>query len=248
MQNYKMTIAYDGRKYKNFNVFKEDTDKTIQGKLEAILYKFYSQKIEVIGAINTDAGVHAKHQVVNFTVPNAKMNGDELKAYFEKYLTDDIIVLEIEAVDVRFHSRYNVKNATYQYRLWKNNAPNRPLFERHYVNLMVQDLDVSKMVKAGEQFIGTHDFSAFTTNKRVKNPIKEVLELKVEETSHEILISIKATGFILNMERLMVGTLIQIGLGQLPPNSIERALKTQDVKHVGHKASADALSLIELEF
>ena len=248
MQNYKMVIAYDGRKYKNFNIFKEDTDKTIQGKLESILSKLYDKEIEVIGAVNTDAGVHAKGQVVNFTVPDARLNKKELFDYIEKYLTDDIIILSIEEADERFHSRYLVKSATYEYRIWKVNAPNRPLFERLYVNHMNQGLDASKMATASKQFIGTHDFSAFTTNNRVKNPIKEVYDVSVKETMHEIRISITANGFLLNMERLMVGTLIQVGLGQLPSSSVERALKSLEVKHVGHKASADALCLTRVDY
>ena len=248
MQNYKMHIAYDGRKYKSFNIFKEDTDKTIQGKLESILTKLYSKEIEVIGAVNTDAGVHAKGQVVNFTVPDMRLTKAELLAYFEKYLTDDIIVMGIEEADAKFHSRYLMKSVTYTYRLWKNNAPNRPLFERHYVNHMTQNLEASKMATAAKQFVGTHDFSAFSTNKKVKNPIKEVFDVQVKETSHEIILTIKASGFILNMERMMIGTLIQVGLGQLPINTVERALKTCEVKHVGHKASVDALCLVEVAY
>lgn len=248
MQNYKMLVAYDGRKYKGFDIFKEDADKAVQGKLEAILKKLYGEKIEVVGAVNTAAGVHAKRQVVSFKVPNNKMDQEALLTYFETYLTDDIIALEIEPVDARFHSRYLAKSVTYQYRLWKKDAPNRPLFERQYVNLMNQNLNVSKMIQASKDFIGTHDFSAFSTNRKIKNPFKEVLEISVEETSHEILITMKASGYLLNMERMMVGTLIQIGLGQLPPNSVAAALKTQNVKHVGHKVSADALSLIEVAF
>ena len=131
MQNYKMVIAYDGRKYKNFNIFKEDTDKTIQGKLESILSKLYDKEIEVIGAVNTDAGVHAKGQVVNFTVPDARLNKKELFDYIEKYLTDDIIILSIEEADERFHSRYLVKSATYENRIWKVIAPNRPLLKNY---------------------------------------------------------------------------------------------------------------------
>jgi tRNA pseudouridine38-40 synthase len=246
MQNYKMCIAYDGRKYKGFNVTKRDAEKNIQGKLEAILSKMYDKEVEVIGAVNTDAGVHAKEQIVNFVAPTDQFAADEIVAYIEKYLTDDIIVLAIEAVDERFHSRYLTKGITYTYRIWKQNAPNRPLFERHYVNLMNQVLDSSKMKKAAGQLIGMHDFSAFTTNKRVKNPMKDVMAVTIEETRHEIIITMTASSFLLNMERIIVGTLIQVGLGQLPINTIDSAIKTKDLKHVGHKASADALCLTKV--
>ena len=135
MQNYKMTIAYDGRKFKGFNKSKGNIEKSVQGKLELILKKLYETDVEVISAVSTDAGVHAKGQVVSFTAVNNQLNAKGIHDYFEKYLTDDIIVLSVAAVGERFHSRYQMKSATYEYRLWKKDAPNRPLFERQFVNL-----------------------------------------------------------------------------------------------------------------
>lgn len=248
MQNYRMNIAYDGRKYKGFNTIKGDKEKSIQGKLEGILKILYGCEVEVIGAVNTDAGVHASDQIVNFKAPDGSKTEEEIFAYLEKYLTDDIIILSVEKVDDRFHSRYMVKSATYEYRLWKKEAPNRPLFERQYVNLMVQNLDVKKMQEAASALVGEHDFSAFTTNKKIKNPIKNLVSIYVKETSKEIVITMKANGFLLNMERIIVGTLIQVGLGQLPTNTVEKALKSLDAKDVGHKASADALKLVYVDF
>jgi tRNA pseudouridine38-40 synthase len=248
MQNYKMIIAYDGRKYIGFNKTKKNASKSVQGKLESILEKLYDDNIEVIGAVNTSAGVHAKQQVVNFVVPDDRVDGSELFDYFEKYLTDDIIVLSVQLEDSRFQSRYLMKDATYEYRLWKVDAPNRPLFERHYVNLMKQWVDVDRMKEAACKIQGEHDFLAFTTNKKAKKSIKEVKAISIEETRHEIVIKITANGFLLNMERYIVGTLIQVGLGQLPMNAIDRAFKSRDNDDVGHKASADALSLIEIRY
>lgn len=248
MQNIKMTIAYDGRRYMGFTVKKENQDKSIQGKFEMILEKLYESPIEVIGAVNTDAGVHAKYQVINFVAKDDRLDLEALRDYVEKYLPDDIIVLKVEAVDERFHSRYNVKMITYEYRLWKVDAPSRPLFDRQYVNVQVQHLDVYKMKESAIDFIGDHDFTAFTTNRKIKSPIKSVKAVKITETEHEIIIQITANGFLLNMERLMVGTLIQVGLGQLPMHTIERALTTQKSENVGHKAMAGALCLIDVTY
>lgn len=243
MQNYKMKIAYDGRKYVGFNMSKGNAEKSIQGKLEAILSKLYNEKVEVVGAVNTDAGVSAKGQIVNFKAPNGDLGNEEIFEYFEKYLTDDIIILSVDKVDERFHSRFNVKEITYVYRLWKKDAPNRPLFERHFVNLMGQILNVENITKASTDLVGEHDFLAFTTNKKTKKSVKEIYDLDIKETKSEIIITIVANGFLLNMERLIVGTLVQIGLGQLPINTIEKALKSKNMKDVGHKASAGALCL-----
>jgi len=248
MQNYKMKIAYDGRYYTGCNKLKGKEEKSIQGKLEAILSKLYNVDIEVISAISTDSGVHAKGQIVNFTSPDYRFNEKEIFEYLEKYLTDDIIVLSVEPVDERFHSRYLVKGSTYEYRLWKKNAPSRPLFERHYVNSMHQTVNVDKMKKAAKQLVGEHDFAAFTTNKKAKNSIKKVMAVDVVETENEIIITMTANGFLLHMERVIVGTLIQVGLGQLPMNTIEKAFEFKDKSDVGHKASAGALCLLSVEY
>ncbi|GKU23676.1 tRNA pseudouridine(38-40) synthase TruA [Clostridium folliculivorans] len=248
MQNYKMMIAYDGRKYIGYNKSKDNAEKSIEGKLELILSKLYEKDIEVIGAVNTDAGVHAKGQIVNFIAPDSRLSEKEIFEYFEKYLTDDIIVLSVETVDERFHSRYLMKSATYEYRLWKKDAPNRPLFERHYVNLMNQTINVAKSREAAKYILGEHDFLAFTTNKKAKKSIKNILSLDVKETTNEIIITMTANGFLLNMERLIVGTLIQVGLGQLPMSTIEKAFKSRDMNDVGHKASADALCLLSVQY
>ncbi|BEP29682.1 tRNA pseudouridine synthase A [Helicovermis profundi] len=248
MQNYKMTIAYDGHKYMGFSKKKNNPSKSIEGKLETILLKLYNQEIEVIGAINTAAGVHAREQIVNFKAPNGSFKKNEIHEYFEKYLPDDIIVINVEKVEERFQSKYLVKSATYEYRLWKNNAQNRPLFERNYVNLMVQNLNVGLMKKAEKYIEGEHDFLAFTTNRKVKNPVKKIFLLDVKETNNEIIITIKANSYLLNMERLIVGTLIQVGLKQLPLNSIENAFISGELSDVGHKAMAGALCLVKVEY
>lgn len=248
MQNYKMMIAYDGRKYMGYNKSKDNLEKSIQGKLELILSKLYEKEIEVIGAVNTDAGVHAKGQIVNFIAPDNRLSEKEIFDYFEKYLTDDIIILSVEAVDERFHSRYLMKSLTYEYRLWKKDAPNRPLFERQYVNLMNQTIDVAKSKEAAKYLVGEHDFLAFTTNKKTRKSIKKLLSLDVRETRNEIIITMTADGFLLNMERVIVGTLIQVGLGQLPINTIKKAFESKDMNDVGHKASADGLCLLSIEY
>lgn len=248
MQNYKMEIAYDGRRYKGFRKSKGDEDKTIQGKLEAILEKLYSAEVEVISAVSTDSGVHAKKQVVNFKAPDAHVNENEIVEYFETYLPDDIIVLSIEAVDERFHSRYQVKGITYEYRLWKKNAPTRPLFERHYVNVMAKRLQVSAMKEAAAILVGEHDFIAFATKSKVSNPVKTVTELTVTETESEVVIRMTANGYLLNMERIFVGTLIQIGFGERKVDSIHRAFKTRSQENVGHKAMAHALCLVDVVY
>ena len=248
MINFKMTMAYDGRKYMGFSERKGNPDKAIQGKLEMILSKMYHTYVPIVSACNTEAGVHAKGQVVNFQAPDDQYDKKGVLEYIEKYLPDDIIILNIEEVDERFHSRYLGKSICYQYRIWKKDAPYRPLFERHYVNVMQQALDVSKMKLAAIDFIGEHDFSVFTTHAKAKNTVKKVYECLIHETDTEILVTIRANGFLLNMERLMIGSLIQVGTGQLPRDAVRLALLTGKNDFVGHKAMSDALCLIDVVY
>lgn len=248
MQNYKMTIAYDGRRYMGFKLIKEAEDKTIQGKLESILGRLYEEPVEVFSAIQTDASVHAQGQVVHFHAPQGDFSTGEIRAYFEKYLPDDIIVLEIAKADDRFHSRLQAETFTYQYRLWKKDARQRPLFERQYVNVMDAKLDISQMKKAAKLIEGEHDFTAFSSRSKIKNPIKNVTAIELIEDENEIRVKITAKGYLINMERIIVGTLIQIGTGQKKLADIEKAFTMKDPKFVGHKAMAAALSLMEVHY
>lgn len=248
MPNIKMTIAYDGRKYMGFSERKGNPDKAIQGKLEMILSRMYNTHVEIMSACNTEAGVHAKQQIVNFIAPDDTYDETGIFEYFEKYLPDDIILLKVEAADERFHSRYLVKTLTFEYRIWKKDAPRRPLFDRHYVNVLNQTVDVRKMKDAAIDFIGEHDFVVFSTNSKAKNTVKKVYEVAIDETECEVIITMTASGFLLNMERLIVGTLIQVGTGQLPVNTIQKALSTGKETHVGHKAMCDALSLVAVNY
>lgn len=248
MENYKLAIAYDGKRYKGFRTIKGEEDKTIQGKLERILAKLYEQEVEVISAINTDAGVSAKYQIINFLAPNNNFSSSKIRSYLDEFLPEDIITLSIEKVDERFHSRYLVKKITYEYRLWKSNAPHKPLFERQQVKVMDKPLNALVMEEAAKAFIGQHDFRAFATSAKVKSTTKEVFDLEVQETECEIIIRITANGFLLHMERFIVGTLVQIGLYEKDIKAIQKGLSSLNEKYVGHKAMAGALCLVGLSY
>lgn len=247
MNNYKMIVAYEGRRYKGWKHMKGDNiDKSIQGKLERILSNLYKRNIEVIGAVSTDAGVHSLGQVANFKAPNTKLTEREILNYIEEYLPDDIVVKSLKKVDERFHSRLKVKEITYQYRLWKKNSKDILLFERYQTYRLKEILNVKNMQLGAEKLIGEHDFAAFTNKGKNRNTVKELFDVSVEETDNEILINITGNGFLLNMERFIVGTLIQIGLGQKNVATIDDAFFTLDREYVGHKAMAHSLCLMDV--
>jgi len=141
-----------------------------------------------------------------------------------------------------------VTNIRYEYHLWKSNAKHRPLFERDYVKLMDKALNVIVMEEAANRMIGEQDYRAFTSNSKVKNSVKYVKDLKLTETENEIIISITANGYLLNMERIMVGTLIQVGLYERDVESVDKAFSSKETIHVGHKAMAGALCLVDVTY
>ena len=137
---------------------------------------------------------------------------------------------------------------TYQYKLWKTNATHRPLFERQYVNKVSGILNVDEMKNAAALFLGEHDFAGFSTKSKANSTVKTIYNLHVDETPNEIVLSIEANGFLLNMERIIVGTLIQIGLGERNIQSIENVFKSKSLKDAGHKAMAHALCLTQVKY
>jgi len=157
MHNYKITVAYDGTRYKGWQSQKT-TDATIQGKLETILEKAAGRPITVIGSGRTDAGVHAKGQTANFYLQDA-WEAEELLELFNQYLPEDIAVLSVKEAKERFHSRFSATEKTYQYRIHTGKVPE--VFERKYVYSYGRPLHVENMKKAAEYMTGTKDFASF---------------------------------------------------------------------------------------
>ena len=240
MKNYKITIQYDGTRYKGWQTQKS-TDMTIQGKLQSVLSEMTGQEIEVIGSGRTDAGVHAYGQVANFHVPN-HFKAQEILEYLNHYLPMDIAVLDIEEVDERFHSRYQATSKTYAYRIHTSTIPN--VFERKYMYTYTDALDVNRMRKAAELMLGTHDFAAFCGNKKMKkSTVRTVTDIMIEEKENEIQISYTGDGFLQQMIRIMTGTLIEVGNGTRVPEDIPQILGSKTRENAGYTVPAEGLSL-----
>ncbi len=151
-------------------------------------------------------------------------------------------------MDERFHARYKVKLLTYEYTLWKSNAKHRPLFERNQVKLMDKQLNTTVMEEAASRMVGEKDFRAFCTKSKTKTTVKRVEEVSIIEDENKIVIRMSANGFLLNMERIMVGTLVQIGLYERDVEDVDLAFETLDSKYSGHKAMAEALVLVDVKY
>lgn len=217
MRNLRLDICYDGTKYKGFQRL-ANPDHTIQGKLEQTLSRLLGENIEVSGSGRTDAGTHALGQVVSFHC-ESQMSCDDILSGLRQYLPEDIGVYACKNVSPRFHARLNAKTKTYRYRVWNGTDP--CIFERKYVWIDRDTLDVGKMHNAAQLFLGTHDYSAFCGNKNMKKSTVRCIEkFVVEQQGNEVVFTVCGNGFLQHMVRIMVGTLLEIGKGQRESDSI----------------------------
>lgn len=246
MKNFKITIAYDGTRYKGWQVL-GDSSATIQGKLQNVLESIAGHPVEVIGSGRTDAGVHAKGQVANFHIEDS-FTGEELLSRMNHYLPEDIAVLDIEEVDERFHARYHATKKTYRYRIHTGTIPN--VFERKYVYTYCNSrLDTDRMKEAAKLLIGTFDFAAFCGNKKMKkSTVRTIYNIEISEKENEIVIDYTGDGFLQNMVRILTGTLIEIGDGRKNPKDVVEILKKKDRKLAGYTAPAHGLMLMRVEY
>jgi tRNA pseudouridine38-40 synthase len=183
---------------------------TIQGKLEHVLGRLCGETVEVIGSGRTDAGVHAKAQVCNFKTDKV-WDEETLMKELNAHLPEDISVSSAKNVDESFHSRFSAKEKTYVYTIWI--APYPPVFERKYVHVYGGDLNLDQMRKSAELFIGTHDFRPYSSDKTKKSTIRTIHTIEIVRTDRKIKIAITGDGFLYNMVRIIVGTLLDIGSG-----------------------------------
>ncbi|TWI55997.1 tRNA pseudouridine(38-40) synthase TruA [Halalkalibacter nanhaiisediminis] len=244
MNNYKLTIQYDGGRYKGWQRL-GNGENTIQGKIENVLSEMVGEKIEIIGSGRTDAGVHALAQTANFKISDNLAEAD-IKIYLNKYLPQDISVTEVTLVPERFHARYNATDKTYLYKIW-NEAHINP-FMRKYSMHIEKKLDITTMEKAAKHFIGEHDFTAFSNAKsKKKSMVRKIHSIDIEENSGFIEIRVRGNGFLYNMVRKMVGTLINVGLGEIQADAIPDILHSKERNHAGF-ADACGLYLEKIDF
>ena len=244
MRNLRLDLCYDGSRYKGWQRL-PNTENTIQAKLETTLSRILGEQVEVVGSGRTDAGTHAKMQVVNVHC-NSDMPCDEILRELRRYLPEDIGIYSCRNVSPRFHARLNAKTKTYVYRVWNSDQP--CVFERKYVLQFSEELDVDIMQAAATHFIGSHDFSAFCANKHMKkSTVRHIHSFYVERIGPEIQFSVTGNGFLHHMVRIMVGTLMEVGTGKRDQDSIP-ALFGQERAKAGELIPACGLCLMEVTY
>ena len=244
MRNIRLDICYDGTRY---NGWQRQTshDNTIQGKLETALSRILGEPTEISASGRTDTGVHARGQVANFHT-EAAMSCAEMLAELRKYLPEDIGIYSCREVSPRFHARLNALEKTYQYRLWNSEQP--CVFDRRFVAVMEEELDVERMNEAAQLLLGTHDFSAFCANKKMKkSTVRTIKSFTVQRVGEEIRFTVTGNGFLHNMVRILVGTLVEVGRGEREMDSIPVLFggKREDA---GFLAPGKGLCLMEVRY
>lgn len=240
-----MVLQYEGTRYQGWQR-QVSTDNTIQGKLETLLFKMTGEPTEVFGSGRTDAGVHAMGQVANFH-SNIQMEPEEIMDYMNFYLPEDIAVISLEEVPERFHSRLNAAGKTYCYRVLNTKIPH--VFDRRYVYVMEEKLDVGAMKSAAGYLLGTHDFKAFTSNKRSKkSTIRRIDEIRIEQAGDEIRFWYSGNGFLYHMVRIMTGTLLEVGVHKREPKETAEILESGCREMAGELVPAKGLTLMEVRY
>ena len=245
MNNYKLTIQYDGGRYQGWQRL-GNSENTIQGKIESVLTEMVGEPIEIIGCSRTDSGVHALSQIANFK-SDINMTEAEVMNYLNRYLPRDISIVEVTLVPERFHARYNAKDKTYLYKIWNEQYTNP--FMRKYSMHVEESLNVPSMIKASHYFIGSHDFTSYSNAKsKKKSMVREIYSIDIEENGGFLEIRVRGNGFLYNMVRKIVGTLIEVGLGEIDAKNIPSIIESKERVQTGRMADPAGLYLENVDF
>lgn len=244
MRNYKLIIEYDGTHYVGFQV--QPKGVTIQGALEDALEKLFCRKIRIISCGRTDRGVHAKAHVVNFKV-DSTIQPPNIVCALNRYLPVDIAVKKIISVPLDFHAQYSTKHKTYEYTIHMTHSRS-PLTSR-YVYQCAYDLDICAMKKALPYVVGTHDFRAFASQVPAsKNTIRTITKARLICRRNQIKIRLTADGFLYNMVRNIVGTLLLVGQGKISYADFRNILSACDRTKAGSPVPPQGLCLISVKY
>ncbi len=247
MRNIQLVIEYDGSRYDGWQKQAGNQKSvTIQDKIEDVLNKMENEAVEVIGAARTEAGVHAYKQVASFKT-NSDRKVYEIKQYLNRFLPRDIAVLEALEVPERFHAGFHAVSFEYEYKISIGEVPS--VFERKYNYYCFKRPDVAKMKEAAKFLIGKHDFKAFSDNKRMKKSTeREIHSLEIYGDEKEIVITVWGDDFWPHMVRIIVGTLLEVGLSKIEPVEIKRILESKDRDKAGETIDAKGLFLTEVHY
>ena len=244
MRRIKLIVAYDGTNYHGWQF--QPGSSTIEGELNKHLSELFKEKITVIGASRTDAGVHALCNVAVFDT-NARIPAQRVAYALNQRLPEDIRIRKSEEVSEDFHPRKQVTRKTYEYKILNEEFAN-PM-ERLYAYFTYVPLDETKMQEAARCLIGEHDFASFcAAGSTAETTIRTIHDITVERNGTMISIKVTGNGFLYNMVRIIAGTLMEAGNGRIAPKQVKEILEARDRTKAGPTAPAKGLTLYRYQF
>lgn len=240
----RITVAYDGTNYHGWQI--QDNGNTIEAELNKCLSELLGEEIHVIGASRTDSRVHALGNVAVFDIQNP-MPASRISYALNQRLPEDIRIQRSEEVPPDWHPRHCESRKTYEYRIYRAEFP-MPV-KRLYSYFTYHTLNVERMREAAAYLEGKHDFKSFCqTGAQVENTVRIIYSLWVEEQGQDLVIRVCGNGFLYNMVRIIVGTLLEVGQGKREPESMRDILAAGDRAAAGATAPAHGLTLMKYEF
>lgn len=240
MRNILLSLCYDGSNYHGWQIQKNAL--TVQEVFQSALFKILNEGVNIKGCSRTDSGVHANMYCVSMKI-NSEIPCERLKIAMNRFLPNDVAITNAVEVPMDFHARYSCRGKEYIYKIWNKQVINPFLYGRafHYW----YPLDVEKLNLAAENFIGTHDFTSFCTldSRNPENMIRTVKNFVVERTDGLVTMRVTADGFLYNMVRIMVGTLLQVSMGKISSSEIKSIIAAKNRAKAGPTAVAHGLYL-----
>tara|TARA_B100001996_G_scaffold379300_1_gene364841 strand:+ start:802 stop:1539 length:738 start_codon:yes stop_codon:yes gene_type:complete len=245
LPNLKITIEYDGSNYSGWQY--QLNANSIQQEIEKAIFDFSGEKVNIFGAGRTDAGVHALGQIANFKLENKRDTYQILHGINFHLANDNIKIVNVEIAPEKFHSRYDAQKKTYLYRIYNREVPSA--IEHKYSLHINKNLNISLMEKAAESLIGSYDFSSFRAHGcQAKSPVKTLERLEFFKNKEIISIEFEAKSFLYQQIRIMVGSLIEVGLSRKNTEWIKEVLEKKDRKLSGQTALPKGLFLKEIKY
>ncbi|MDO4544054.1 MAG: tRNA pseudouridine(38-40) synthase TruA [Clostridia bacterium] len=242
MRRIRCIIQYDGTNYVGWQV--QPNGVSVQEKIEAALFKVVKEKVRIHGSGRTDSGVHARAQVAHFDT-EAKMPADKLAIALNGFLPPDIRILYSEQAPDDFHARFSAKKKQYRYTIQL--GAHADVFLRNTALHLHSVPDVALMDEAAKLCLGEHDFRSFmAVNTKMENTVRELYVSKWTQDGNLLHYDVEGNGFLYNMVRILVGTMLEIGRGRLPVSAMSAALLAADRTNAGATAPAHGLMLMRV--
>ena len=244
MKRVKLIVSYDGTNYCGWQI--QQNGITVEEILNKTISDLVGEEIAVIGASRTDSGVHALGNVAVFDTAS-RIPAEKMCFALNQRLPEDIRIQSSCEVPLDWHPRYCDTRKTYEYRIL-NRKISLPT-ERLYSHFFYYPLSVDNMQKAADYLVGEHDFKSFCSARtQVENTIRTIYYINIKKDGDYIYIRINGNGFLYNMVRIIVGTLLKVGTGLYPPEHMKEILDAKDRRMAGPKAEARGLTLVEIEY